>query len=263
MFKLFRIYNSFLETHPKTGTSLTTGFCYGCGDLLAQKIEKNQKKREEYDFHRTLVFTFFGTVFGGPIYYAWFRKLSKTPMLLESIVKYNETRVLSYEFKQQLNKAIRDNTIDTISFKVFREQFKSNFENINKPLIRSKTILTTKILLDQFVFSVFYPMFFLIASGVLLKTSKPLYDSFFIEDENESKKKRSECNIQLVKQSFKEGVDDIKNKFGKIYMLDCAVWPMAQMINFCFIPQHLQPVYVNFLNIGWNSFLCYTQQESH
>ena len=39
------------------------------------------------------------------------------------------------------------------------------------------------------------------------------------------------------------------------------VWPMAQMINFSFVPQHLQPVYVNILNIGWNTFLCYTAQS--
>ena len=263
MFSLFRAYSKFLETNPKTGTSVTTGLCYGAGDLLAQKIEKNQGKREKYDFHRTLVFTLFGTAFGGSIYYAWFQKLSKTPLLLEKIVKYNETRVLSYQFKQQLRHAIKNNKLDNMSFKTFREEFKANFDNMDKPLIRSKTILTTKILLDQFIFSVFYPMFFLVATGAMLKVSKPLWDGYFIEDKEERDKKFSECNLELAKKSIKEGVDDIKNKFGKIYMLDCAVWPMAQMINFSFIPQHLQPIYVNFLNIGWNSFLCYTQQESH
>ncbi len=259
----FRAYNRFLEKNPKTGTSITTGICYGAGDLLAQKLEKNQGKRESYDFHRTLVFTTFGTLFGGPIYYAWFQKLSKTPQLLERIVKYNETRTLSYQFKNQLRDAIKNNKLDGMSFKVFREEFKKNFENIDKPLIRSKTILTTKILLDQFIFSVFYPIFFLVTTGTMLKVTKPLWEAKDIKDKDLRKNKLLECNKELLHKSVKEGILDVKDKFGKIYMLDCAVWPMAQMINFSFVPQHLQPIYVNFLNIGWNSFLCYTQQESH
>jgi hypothetical protein len=261
--RLLRLYNTVLEKYPKSGTSVTTGFCYGAGDFLAQKIEKDQCKREKYDIHRLIVFTAFGTFFGGPIYYAWFQKLSRTPQVLEKIVQYNEKRFLAYKFREQLNIALKNNNIESMSFKTFRETFKQNFENIDKPLVRSKTVLTAKILLDQFIFSVFYPMFFLIMSGVMLKTTKPLYDSMLIEDKEESKKKLAECNTGLLKKSFLEGVHDIKTKFGKIYMLDCAIWPMAQMINFSFVPQHLQPVYVNVLNIGWNSFLCYTQQESH
>lgn len=258
---IIRLYSTFMSTHPKFGTSITTGACYGAGDLLAQKIEKNQGKRDTYDWHRTLTFTTFGLVFGGPIYYMWFSKLAKTPSLLERVVKYNETRTLHYKFGEKLREALYNNTLEGLSFKIFREQFKQNFDNFEKPLIRSKTILTTKILLDQFVFSLFYPMFFLITSGVMLKTSKPMYDSIFEEDEVKKEEMRSQCNMGLLKKSLREGIDDIKHKFLGIYVLDCAVWPMAQMINFSFVPQHLQPVYVNVLNIGWNAFLCYTAQS--
>jgi hypothetical protein len=257
---LFRVYNNVMLTHPKTITSLTTGFCYGSGDVLAQKIEKNQGKRTEYDWHRTLVFTAFGTLFGGPIYYIWFKKLKNTPALLERIVKYNESRILSYKFREEIRKALHSGNIDGMSFKEFRLTYKENFSNIEKPLIRSKTILTTKVLLDQFVFSVFYPMFFLITSGIMLKTTKPLYDSIWEKDEGKKNELRKQFNIQLFTKSFDEGIDDIKKKFLGIYVLDCAVWPMAQMINFSFIPEHLQPVFVNILNIGWNAFLCYTAQ---
>lgn len=250
-----------MESHPKIGTSLTTGACYGAGDLMAQKIEKNQGKRDSYDWHRTLTFTVFGTVFGGPIYYIWFKKLKNTPALLERIVKYNQTKILTNKFKKEFNKAIYENKLDNLSFKEFRTKFRENFDNFEKPLIRSKTILTTKILLDQFIFSVFYPMFFLITSGMMVKTTKPLYDSIFEKDEIKKKELRDKFNLELVKKSFDEGITDIKNKFLGIYVLDCAVWPMAQMINFSFVPQHLQPVYVNILNIGWNTFLCYTAQS--
>jgi hypothetical protein len=258
---IFRVYSTYMETHPKLGISLTTGVCYGAGDLLAQKIEKNQGKRGSYDFHRTLTFTVFGTVFGGPIYYMWFKKLKNTPALLERIVKYNETKTLMNKFQKEFHHAIYNNKLETLSFKTFREQFKANFDAFEKPIIRSKTILTTKILLDQFVFSVFYPMFFLITSGVMLKTTKPLYDSMFEEDEIKKKELRDQCNTTLLKKSFDEGVDDIKNKFLGIYVMDCAIWPIFQMFNFCFVAPHLQPVYVNFLNVFWNAFLCYTSQS--
>lgn len=258
---LIRLYGSLMSSHPKLGTSLTTGLCYGIGDVTAQKLEKNQGKRQEYDWHRTLTFTAFGTFFGGPIYYIWFSKLAKTPALLERVVKYNETRTLHYKFGEKFREALYHNKLDTLSFKNFREQFKQNFDNFEKPIVRSKTILTTKILLDQFVFSVFYPMFFLITSGVMLKTSKPLYNSIFEKDENKKREMIQQCNMSLFKKSLNEGITDVKNKFLDIYVLDCAVWPIAQMINFSFVPQHLQPVYVNILNIGWNTFLCYTAQS--
>jgi len=258
---VFRAYGTFMSTHPKVGTSLTTGACYGAGDVLAQKIEKNQGTRTNYDWHRTLTFTVFGTICGGPIYYAWFNKLKHTPALIEWVVKHNEKRILMNNFKREFHEALNNNKLNNLSFRAFREQFKENFMRIDEPVIRSKTILTTKILLDQFVFSVFYPIFFLITSGVMLKVSKPLYDSVFEEDEKKKKELRDQCNAALIKKSFNEGVLDVKHKFMGIYVLDCAVWPMAQMINFSFVPQHLQAVYVNVLNIGWNAFLCFTSQS--
>lgn len=258
---VFRAYSTYMSSHPKIGTSLTTGACYGAGDVLAQKIEINQGTRTSYDWHRTLTFTVFGTVFGGPIYYAWFKKLKNTPVLLESVVKWNEKRILMNNFKREFHNALNNKNLDALSFKAFRDQFRENFVRMDEPIIRSKTILTTKILLDQFVFSVFYPIFFLITSGVMLKISKPLYDSVFEEDELKKKALRDQCNSALIKKSFSEGISDVKHKFMGIYVLDCAVWPMAQMINFSFVPQHLQPVYVNVLNVGWNAFLCHTAQS--
>lgn len=258
---LFRKYNAYMTAYPKIVTSITTGICYGAGDVVAQKIEKNQGKLNEYNWHRTLTFTLFGTLLAGPIYYTWFSKLAKTPLLLEIIAKKNETRILKYKFNEKFNNALYNNKLDTLSFKNFREQFKQNFDNFEKPIIRSKTILTTKILLDQFVFSIIYPIFFLMTTGVMLKTTKPLYDSLFEQNKEKQIELRKQCNLLLLKKSFNEGVTDIKNKFLGIYVMDCAMWPMAQMINFSFVPQHLQAVYVNVLNIGWNAFLCYSSQS--
>ena len=38
------------------------------------------------------------------------------------------------------------------------------------------------------------------------------------------------------------------------------MWPLVQMTNFAFVPAHLQPIFVNFMNIGWNTFLSYVSQ---
>ncbi len=71
---------------------------------------------------------------------------------------------------------------------------------------------------------------------------------------------KEEITIQNLTNSVKKAWTNIKNKFAQIYIADCAIWPLAQMANFAFIPSHLQPIFVNFINIGWNTFLSYTSQ---
>jgi hypothetical protein len=50
--------------------------------------------------------------------------------------------------------------------------------------------------------------------------------------------------------SISKAWSNVKNKFIQIYVADCAVWPLVQMANFAFIPSHLQPIFVNIVNIG-------------
>ncbi len=247
--RILNAYNNSLASKPVLITSLTTGFCYGSGDLLAQYVEKQQGKREEYDLHRTSVFTIFGTIAAGPIYYAWFSKINKMPMFLENVVKWNQQRVLTSEFRKQLANSIRTNNVNSMSMKTFREQYKYHFDTIDKPLIRSKTILVSKVYADQFIFSVIYPVFFMISTGMALELS--------------NEKNRSNINWTMIKDSFDKSWTNVKNKFAKIYVTDCAVWPLIQMANFAFIPAPLQPIFVNTINIGWNAFLSYVSQESH
>lgn len=247
--RILNVYNNSLASKPVLITSLTTGFCYGSGDLLAQYVEKQQGKREEYDWHRTSVFTIFGTIAAGPIYYAWFSKINKMPMFLENVVKWNQQRVLTSEFRKQLANSIKTNNVNSMSMKTFREQYKLHFDTIDKPLIRSKTILVSKVYADQFIFSVIYPVFFMISTGMALELS--------------NEKNRSNINWTIIKDSFDKSWTNVKNKFAKIYVTDCAVWPLIQMANFAFIPAPLQPIFVNTINIGWNAFLSYVSQDSH
>ncbi len=246
---MLSLYNKALQRSPLFVTSLTTSFCYGVGDGIAQKIEIHQGKRTEIDTKRLAVFTVFGLAFGGPIYYAWFSKIDKMPFLIEKIVKWNERRLLTQHFRSQLSQNLKNNTIENMSMKNFRIQYKHNFDNIEKPLIRSKTVLVAKIYADQFIFSVLYPIFFMITSGTMLHIV------------NHHKENSIESVIENTKVGFMKSWSNVKEKFAHIYVMDCALWPLVQMANFAFIPSHLQPIFVNMVNIGWNTFLSYASQN--
>ena len=138
-----------------------------------------------------------------------------------------------------------------MSMKTFREQFKHNFDTIEKPIIRSKTVLVSKVYADQFIFSVIYPIFFMITSGIMLDMA------------NDVIKEKNKLTFERCKESFQKSIENVKNKFVKIYIADCAIWPLVQMANFAFVPAPLQPIFVNCINIGWNAFLSYVSQESH
>ena len=244
MFKLLGLYNRALQSKPLLVTSLSTGVCYGIGDYIAQTIEKNQGKREKLDLKRFAVFTIFGTVAGGPVYYTWFSKIHNMEIFIERIVKWNEKRALTNHFKLELNKHLTSNSLGDLSMKTFRTNYKAHFDLIEKPIIRSKTVLVAKIYADQFIFSVTYPVFFMMSTGVALDVIN----------------QKEEITFQSFTNSIKKAWTNVRNKFIQIYIADCAVWPLVQMANFAFIPSHLQPIFVNFINIGWNTFLSYTSQ---
>lgn len=236
MFNLLSIYNKILKSRPLLITSISSGICYCAGDYIAQTIEKKQNKRNDYDYKRLAVFTTFGTFAGGPIYYAWFNKIHNMPIFIENIVKWNEKRILAKHFSNEFN--------SDMNLKTFAFNYKKHIDTIEKPVIRSKTILVAQIYADQFIFSVIYPIFFMITTGVMLDVvhtkEKFTWNSFT--------------------DSIKKAWINVKDKYFQIYVADCAFWPLAQMANFAFIPPHLQPIFVNILNIGWNTFLSYTSQ---
>jgi len=235
--RILRGYNAAMERRPYLVTSLTTGVCYASGDLLAQYIEMKQGKRTTYDTLRTCVFGVFGTVFAGPIYCAWFRKIDKMPSLIDRVVRWNQKRLIT-------RNAFKDVTLGDKPVTI-------RLEAIEKPIIRSKTVLVCKVYADQFIFSVLYPIFFMVASGVMLDMARDTWPP------SDDEKKET---ITLL-QSFTKAVDNVKNKFVKIYVMDCALWPLVQMANFAFIPTAYQAVFVNAINVGWNAFLSYVSQD--
>jgi protein Mpv17 len=54
----------------------------------------------------------------------------------------------------------------------------------------------------------------------------------------------------------------LKNEYLSAFAVDCAVWPAAQLLNFRFVPLHLQAVYVNVISLGWAGFLSFVNARS-
>lgn len=52
-----------------------------------------------------------------------------------------------------------------------------------------------------------------------------------------------------------------KSVFLGVYMVDCAVWPLLQLVNFSFVPLRFQVLYVNVCNLAWNTFISVVQNN--
>lgn len=65
----------------------------------------------------------------------------------------------------------------------------------------------------------------------------------------------------LEGKSFKESMDELREKFLIMYLIEWVVWPPAQAINFYVLPPHLRVVYVNMLVLIWDCFLSYMKHK--
>jgi len=53
--------------------------------------------------------------------------------------------------------------------------------------------------------------------------------------------------------------EEFSNKFIMVYLMDWAVWPPAQLINFLLIPSAYRVLYVNTVTLAWNVFMSYAK----
>lgn len=250
---LFRAYSRVLNDRPFLTTSLSSAFCYSIGDLLAQQIEIKQNKKSSVEFRRTFLMGAFGMGIAGPLYCAWFQKIHHINKLFETLVKWNYERQLKGKLVNTFTKHIKDNKITNMSMKDFVKSNENEFNRLNNEVVfRSKTILAGQVYADQFIFSLIYPVIFMMSTGLMLDNISPEHWKYI--------KENKKFNFEMMKSSFDKNWENVKNKYLTIYMTDCAVWPLIQIGNFAFVPAIYQPIFVNFVNIFWNAFLCYVSQ---
>ena len=49
--------------------------------------------------------------------------------------------------------------------------------------------------------------------------------------------------------------------FLRTFQIDLCIWPIAQYINFTFVPPHLRVIYISFVSFIWGTFLAYYKQR--
>jgi len=218
--KGIKFYSGYLDTYPLVVKSITSGFMYGIGDIMAQGIESKQQNKDfKLDIKRLIIFTTFGTIIAGPMYHYWFNNLDRLPHLIKNM------RIRNHERKFE-------------SFKKRAETIGVDIKNLKYPAhnitdLEKTSVITSKVLADQLIFS-------------------PIYLCIFF------------YSVDLMNgKTLNETKEHLRKSFGNVFMADCALWPMAQMINFSYIPTKFAPFYVNILNLFWNTFLSITAHQNH
>ena len=64
---MFRWYNGMLHKYPLPTKMITSGFLFGLGDVICQKIEQSNKDKFVVDKKRLARFSFFGCFMGAPV----------------------------------------------------------------------------------------------------------------------------------------------------------------------------------------------------
>ena len=66
---------------------------------------------------------------------------------------------------------------------------------------------------------------------------------------------------KLEGHSWKDSFRELKDKFVTTFILDLAIWPGAQALNFYYVPPPLRLMYLNGVYLMWSIILSYLKHN--
>jgi protein Mpv17 len=67
----------------------------------------------------------------------------------------------------------------------------------------------------------------------------------------------------LEHRSLSDITHELKQKFLRIYIADWTIWPAAQALNFYFLPGPYRVLFINFVTMFYNVFLCWMKKQKY
>lgn len=143
-------YMHYLHEYPIATKSVTSGFMYCFGDLLAQAVAPQGS--DKLDTARAATFFVYGLFVAGPIYHYWFSRLDRLPYLMM------KTR----RFRQQVRFRRLQRNARELGITLPPELKPKKVPELSK-----WTKVSSKVLADQFIFSPAYLGVFFYTTGMM------------------------------------------------------------------------------------------------
>lgn len=60
---------------------------------------------------------------------------------------------------------------------------------------------------------------------------------------------------RLKCKKWEQNVDDVRTQYKDVILANYTVWPFVQLVNFTFVPVHMQVLLVQIAALFWNTFI--------
>jgi len=243
---VWHVYTSSLAHHPIATKSATTALLMLAADVLAQGIAARSGARSgqrfRCDWRRALRFSALGALFLAPLSHAWYIELDTIARQV-----FETCSIFPEECSSKLQDAVKQSA--PVTFKVAADQ-----------LLFSPP-LTALILAYSELFS----------SSASTASSNSSSDGSTIGGNSSNNNNNSNSNISSSSSSG-GGADvssasqrlqlcvlriwsSVATQLPSVLRASWKLWPAAQVVTFTVIPLELQVLYVNFVSLGWSTYL--------